>query len=118
MYSSSSCPDLIKDRQGRIFYTGNITDRNPNGNLPRYPLCIARLNPDTLTIERDSVTVIDTKRSSHVDQEQAGARYPVDFSNHHSYLDAEEHKIDVHAPFRADLHRFETAINKYDVYLK
>lgn len=118
MYSSSSCPDLVKDRQGRIFYTGIITSDNPNGNLPRYPLCIARLNTDTLTIEHDSVTVIDTRRTWHEAQEQQRARYPVDFSNHHSYLDANEDKIIVHAPFRADLHHFETVINKYDIYMK
>ena len=117
MYSSSSCPDLIKDRKGRLFFTGIITAQNPNGNLPRYPLCIARLNTDTLTIERDSVTVIDTRRSWHEIQEKSKARYPVDFSNHHSYLDAKEHKIVVHAPFRPDLHQFESVINKYEIYL-
>jgi hypothetical protein len=71
-----------------------------------------------LTIERNSVAVIDTERPWHANQRRHGARFPVDYSNHHSYLDAEEDKIIVHAPFRPDLHSFESVINKYDIYLK
>lgn len=118
MYASSSSPDLLQDRLGRIFFIGIINSDNPNGNLPRYPLCIARLNTETLTIERDSVTVIDTRRTWHKAQEDRKARYHLDFSNHHSYLDAEEDKIVVHAPYRADLERLETVINKYELYLR
>lgn len=119
MYSSSSCPDLVQDEQGRIYFVGIITGDNPNGNLPRYPLCIARLDTDTLSIVRDSVTVIDTRRAWHIAQQEVeAARYPVDYSNHHSYFDAAESRIVVHAPFRADLHSFESAINKYEIYLR
>jgi hypothetical protein len=87
--------------------------------LPRYPLCIARLDTDTLSILRDSVTVIDTRGAWHIAQQEVeAARYPVDYSNHHSYLDAAESKIVVHAPFRADLHSFESVINKYEIVMR
>ncbi|WP_176706470.1 hypothetical protein [Paenibacillus hemerocallicola] len=51
-YSSSCCPDVVKDRQSRIFFIGVINDDNSNGNLPRYPLSIARLDTDSLSIVR------------------------------------------------------------------
>lgn len=118
MYSSSCCPGLIRDRLGRLFFIGVINPDNPNGNLPRYPLCIASLHPETLTVRRDSVTVIDTRRPEHLEQERRGAKYPVDYSNHCAYLDEREHKIVVTAPFRPDLDRFDTVINRYEIDLR
>ncbi|MDF2660411.1 MAG: hypothetical protein K0Q94_3202 [Paenibacillus sp.] len=118
MYSSSSSPDLVQDKQGRIYFVGIITDGNPNGNMPRYPLCIADLNKDTLSIVRDSVTVIDSRRPWHTAQREVeAARYDVDYSNHHAYLDVAESKIVVHAPYRADLHSIESVINRYELQL-
>lgn len=112
MHSSSSCPDLVQDRQGRIWFVGIINDRAPNGNEPRYPLCVARLNTDTMTIDRASVTVLDTMHSWHTFQKSQQARYSLDFSNHHAYVE-DDGTLIVHAPYRSDLTRFDSVINRY-----
>jgi hypothetical protein len=118
MFASSCSPELVKDRKGNLFFIGVINTENPDGNLPRYPLCIAAVDPATLGVERSSVVVLDTIRASHTAQLQDNPRYPVDYSNQYAYLDAFDNKIIVYSPYRADLHKFEAAINRYDVYLQ
>lgn len=118
MYSSACCPDLVKDRKGNLYFVGVINEDNPNGNLPRYPLCIAKVDPVTLGVERETVAKLDTIRDEHrrqIDEDQA--KYPIDYSNHYSYLDQTGEKIIVHAPFRPDLTQPWAVINKYKVEL-
>ncbi|MBO9606556.1 MAG: exo-alpha-sialidase [Paenibacillaceae bacterium] len=104
MYSSSSLSCLVRDTAGTFYYVGIVNGDNPDGNLPRYPLCAARLHTDTLTIERASVTTIVTKQAQH---DEAAGVHPVDYSNHSALWDDEEDKLVMFVPLRPDLRKFE-----------
>lgn len=63
-YSPSSCSQLVPHSSGRVYWIGNIAPRNPTGNLPRYPLVAALVDPQTGQLVKESVTVIDDKSPS------------------------------------------------------
>lgn len=120
MYSSSCSPDLVRDREGNLYFVGVINDANPAGNLPRYPLCIAKVDPGTMGVIKESVTLLDTIREGHKNELAEAAtppKYPVDYSNHYSYLDQNGQKIIVYAPYRPTLHSFSSVINRYEIEL-
>ena len=61
-YSPSSGSRLIRhSKNGRLYWIGNITSANPNGNTPRYPLQIAEVDESRLSLIRDSVLEIDNR---------------------------------------------------------
>ena len=113
MYSSSSIPKLIMHSNGKLYFIGVINETNPNGNLPRYPLCIAEVDTKNFSIIKDSVTILDTKRAFH-DEALKGSNV-VDFSNQGIYEDEKTGDIIVLAPFRTDLSCYKAVINKYVV---
>lgn len=45
---------------GKLYWVGNIVPENPDGNQPRYPLCIAEVDEDRVALRKDSVVTIDT----------------------------------------------------------
>jgi hypothetical protein len=61
-YSPSSMSRLFKHSSGEVFWIGNITDAVPNGNRPRYPLYIGRVDPQSLLLQRDSLLMIDDRQ--------------------------------------------------------
>ncbi|HDI75064.1 MAG TPA: exo-alpha-sialidase [Thermoprotei archaeon] len=63
LYSPSSCSLLFRNtRTGKVYWIANIVDKNPVGNRPRYPLCIAEIDEEKLAVKKKTVTIIDTKR--------------------------------------------------------
>lgn len=60
-HSPSSCSQLLPHSSGRYFWLGNITPHNPRGNWPRYPLVMGEVDPQHLTLRRDSVLVVDDR---------------------------------------------------------
>lgn len=60
-FSPSSCSQLLHHSNGKYYWLGNITGDNPQGNLPRYPLVIGQVDPETLGLIKDSILVIDDK---------------------------------------------------------
>ncbi len=60
-FSPSSCSQLVRHSGGQYFWIGNICRENPVGNRPRYPLVIGEVNPHTLTLERNSLRVVDDR---------------------------------------------------------
>ena len=118
VYASSSVPKLLAHSNGKLYYIGVITDRNPDGNLPRAPLCIAELDRETCTVRRGTVAVIDGERPFHREQRAVlGAKANiVDYSNHGVFEDSRG-RIIVYAPFRRDLSRWECALNRYEIEL-
>jgi len=60
-YSPSSMSVLMRHSSGRVFWVGNITPENPKGNLPRFPLVIGEVDPQSLQLIRSSVVVVDQK---------------------------------------------------------
>ena len=117
MYSSSCIPKLLCHSSGRVFFVGVICNENPDGNLPRWPLCIAEINMATMTIRRDSVLYIDGRRDFHKKAQEEAAKTGqrlnhIDYSNHTVYED-DEGNIVVLAPFRFDLSKWENVLNRY-----
>jgi len=59
-YSPSSMSTLFKHSSGRCFWVGNMTEKNSEGNLPRWPLVMVELNTKTLQLMKSSLLVLDT----------------------------------------------------------
>ena len=60
-YSPSSMSQIIQHSNGRYYWLGNINYRNPRGNADRYPLVIGEIDPQTMMLIEESVTVMDTR---------------------------------------------------------
>jgi len=60
-YSPSACSQLLKHSNGSIYWIGNITEKNPVGNLPRYPLVIGEVDKYSLLLKKDTVSIVATR---------------------------------------------------------
>lgn len=58
-FSPSSMSFLTRHSSGRLFWVGNLTPENASGNLPRYPVVIGELDPESLGLIRSSVVTLD-----------------------------------------------------------
>jgi len=58
-YSPSAMSTLFKHSSGRIFWFGNITEENPEGNLPRWPFAVAEVDPVRATLIKKTVVILD-----------------------------------------------------------
>jgi hypothetical protein len=62
---SSSCLYLWHSN-GRLYWFGNITAKNPCGNHPRHPLVVGQVDPESGLLIRDTVTtLLDRKETDH-----------------------------------------------------
>ena len=61
-YSPSSMSTLLRHSSGRTFWAGNITPRNCQGNLPRWPMVMGEVHPVSLRLIRSTLITIDTFR--------------------------------------------------------
>ncbi|MFO7612530.1 MAG: hypothetical protein R6W99_08640 [Clostridia bacterium] len=68
---------------GRLYWAGNITEGIPEGNRPRYPLCIAEYNEQERRLARESMGILDDRKP--------GDGELVQFSNFTYYEDRETH---------------------------
>lgn len=65
-FSPASLGSLIRSsRNGRLYWIGNITDENPDGNYPRFPLVIGEVDRKTGLLIRESLLSIDTRNPEH-----------------------------------------------------
>jgi len=65
-FSPSSCSQFLTHSNGNIYWLGNISPKNPNGNLPRWPFVIGQVDFKTgLLMERTVVTVDEPKNGDH-----------------------------------------------------
>ena len=96
LFVPSSMSHLIRHSNGKLYWIANIVPAPPSGNGPRYPLVIAEINEDSLSVIREvdspsiglnrpSVTVIDTK--------QEGESESLQLSNFGVYEDRETGEI-------------------------
>lgn len=58
-YSPSACSQLLAHPNGRTYWLGNINDRNPAGNRPRYPFVIGEVDRRSGRLIRRTVRVVD-----------------------------------------------------------
>jgi hypothetical protein len=61
-FSPSSMSALFRHSSGRCFWAGNLSARNCQGNLPRWPLVAGEVDPRSLKLIRSSVLTVDTQR--------------------------------------------------------
>lgn len=105
MYSSSSILKPLVHSNGKVYISCVITERNAvDGNLPRYPLCIAELDTDSCTVLRSSVRIIDTKRAEYAD-----------YTNHCIFEEPDTGKIIVLAPFWLHGPGSDMILNRYEL---
>lgn len=67
-FSPSTCSQLLKHSSGKLYWFGIITDQNPNGNAPTFPLIMAEIDPVSLLLVRKSVRTIDDKQAGESEQ--------------------------------------------------
>ncbi|HZK61151.1 MAG TPA: sialidase family protein [Anaerovoracaceae bacterium] len=60
-FSPSSMSSLFRHSSGRCFWVGNMTVRNCQNNLPRWPLVIAEVDTNNLKLIRSSLLTVDTQ---------------------------------------------------------
>ncbi|MCC6124056.1 MAG: DUF4838 domain-containing protein [Pirellulales bacterium] len=61
-FSPSSMSHLFAHSSGRIFWIGNISPENCQGNHPRWPLVIGEVDRKSLNLIEESVLTVDTYR--------------------------------------------------------
>ena len=59
-FSPSSMSRLFHHSSGRRFWSGNLTEQNCQGNLPRWPLVLGEVDPINLKLVRSSLLTLDT----------------------------------------------------------
>lgn len=67
-FSPSSCSQLLKHSNGNVYWLGNITPVNPNGNWPRYPFVIGQVDSQTGLLIRDSIMTIDDRQPDEAEE--------------------------------------------------
>ncbi len=71
IHSSATISYFLKNTQnGRHYWLGNITSPEVQGNYPRWPLCLVRIDDKTGKAEKESLTIIDTKREGESEHMQ------------------------------------------------
>lgn len=61
-FSPSACSDIRRNgKNGKIYWIGNISPENADGNMPRFPLVIAELDRKSLGLIKNTERVIDTR---------------------------------------------------------
>jgi hypothetical protein len=87
-YSPSSCSQLLRHSNGKLYWLGNISATNPRGNLPRRPFYVGEVDQDTGLLIRDSLILVDDR--------QPGDDEILLLSNFYAREDRETHQIVVH----------------------
>ncbi len=91
-FSPSACSQLLWHSNQKLYWIGNITEKNPVGNLPRYPLVIGEVDLKTLLLKKDTVSVVATKEENQSDM--------VTYSNFYAKENRTTHHIEVNiTPF-------------------
>ena len=84
-FSPSSISHLVPHSDGRLFWFGNVSGRNADGNSPRYPLVMGQVDRATGLLLRDSLAVIADRAP---DQDEG-----VQYSNFHVHEDRETRQL-------------------------
>lgn len=62
-YSPSSISKWVRhSKNNKLYWLGNITPEIPDGNRPRYPLCLAEFDEKNKCLIKDSVVMVDQRR--------------------------------------------------------
>lgn len=88
-YSPSSIHQFVR-HQGtkKLYWLGNICEKPPRGNSPRYPLIIAEVDEAIPALKKKTVTVIDDRRP--------GQSESVTYSNFAVLENRETHRLELY----------------------
>lgn len=71
LYSPSSIHRFVRStRSGKLYWLANITRAAPQGQSPRYPLCIAEIDEAKAAVIKESVTMLDDRRPGEPEELQ------------------------------------------------
>jgi hypothetical protein len=87
-YSPSSCSQLLRHSNGKLYWLGNICRENPNNDLPRRPFYVGEVDQNTGLLNRDSLIVVDDR--------EPGDDEILMLSNFYAREDRETHHIALH----------------------
>jgi hypothetical protein len=85
LFSPGSYSLLVRHSTGRLYWIANIVPTHPKGNSPRYPLCLAEIDEENVTIKRKTVFNIDVR--------DKGESEALQLSNFGLYEDRDTHEI-------------------------
>jgi hypothetical protein len=60
LFSPSAMSQLLRHSNGRLYWLGNLSEKNCCANNPRYPLVIAEVDQKNLGLIKTTVLVLDT----------------------------------------------------------
>lgn len=63
-FSPSSMSVLTKHSNGKVFWIGNINEKNSQGGGPRYPLVIGEVNQSDMSLVKSSIVILDNIKES------------------------------------------------------
>jgi hypothetical protein len=87
-YSPSSCSQLLRHSNGKLYWLGNISGSNPRGNLPRRPFYVGEVDQNTGLLIRASLILVDDR--------QPGEDEGLMLSNFYAREDRETRQIALH----------------------
>jgi hypothetical protein len=87
-YSPSSCSQLLRHSNGKLYWLGNISRSNPRGDLPRRPFYVGEVDQNTGLLIRDSLILVDDR--------QPGEDEILALSNFYAREDRETRQIALH----------------------
>jgi hypothetical protein len=87
-YSPSSCSQLLRHSNGKLYWLGNICRENPNNDLPRRPFYVGEVDQNTGLLIRDSLIMVDDR--------QPGDDEILALSNFYAREDRETRQIALH----------------------
>jgi hypothetical protein len=87
-YSPSSCSQLLRHSNGKLYWLGNISPTNPRGNRPRFPFFVGEVDQDAGRLIRDSLIQVDDRRP--------GESEILTLSNFYAREDRETRQIALH----------------------
>ena len=63
-FSPSSMSTLLRHSSGRVFWVGNISATTCRGTSPRWPVVVAEVDPQSLTLRRKTVLEVDSEQAA------------------------------------------------------
>ncbi len=62
LFSPSACSQLLRHSNGKLYWLGHISETNPRGNRPRYPVYVGEVDQDSGLLIRDSLVLVDDRQ--------------------------------------------------------
>jgi len=65
-FSPAALGSLIRSRKnGKLYWIGNISAENPDGNYPRFPLVIGEVDEESHLLKKETLLAIDTRNPEY-----------------------------------------------------